>query len=84
MEAYHNSREKRFRTPFGALQAGQKTEIQIDIWNGDPESATFRLWNDRTGELRIPMRLVRRAGGYTAYSEFCPEEPDLFWYRFDI
>ncbi len=84
MEAYHNSRDIEFRAPFGAVKAGTKLKLRIDIWNGTPEEATLRVWTDGVGETRQLMDINARDGGYTATAVFEAPRSALCWYRFEI
>lgn len=84
MNAYHNSRNEQFRTPFGAVKTGTEVRLRVDIWDGAPEKAFLRIWTEGIGESRIPMELHDREGGYTAEAAFTSKEPALCWYRFEI
>ena len=84
MNAYHDSREDKFRTPFGAVKAGTELTLRIDIWDGVPTEATLRVWAEGVGELRIPMELRQRDGGFTAVCKFTPEVTGLCWYRLEL
>ena len=84
MNAYHNSREEKFRTPFGAVQTGTELTIGIDIWDGIPREAVLRVWEEGRGETRVPMEINARSGGFTASCRFAPQDTGLCWYRFEI
>lgn len=84
--AYHNSREKYYRLPQGALCCGEKAVLRIKLWGADAHSANVlaRLWID-SGELLIESR--RYNDGFDTVHEFCfeaPGEPQLIWYYFII
>lgn len=84
MEAYHNSRDLKFRSPFGAVTAGTSIELKIDTWNGTLSSAVLRVWTEGIGETRIDMEVSDRDGGQSAAASFTPDEPSLCWYRFEL
>ena len=84
MEAYFNSRDLAFRSPFGAVTAGQEISMKIDVWNGVLREAVLRLWIESAGETRIPMQIEERNGGYTARVRYTPVETGLVWYRFEL
>ena len=50
MRAYHNSRELKFREPFGAVAVGGAVSISIDTWDGEAESCDLRIWVEKKGE----------------------------------
>ena len=78
MRAYHNSRELKFRDPFGAVAVGGAVSVSIDTWDGEAESCDLRLWVDKKGETLIPME--KDGGRFTA--TFTPDCPDIYWYSF--
>ncbi len=90
MEAYFNSRDLSFRSPFGAVTEGQELFLKIDIWDCYLESAALRLWTETGGEkaggeeTRIPMQISERSGGYTASVNYTPYGTGLIWYRFEL
>ncbi len=84
--AYHNSREKYYRLPQGALRCREKVTLRIKLWGADAHGArvTLRLWAD-SRETLVPSRCFY--DGFDAVHEFtveAPGEPQLIWYYFAI
>lgn len=83
MEAMHDSRQLRYRNPFGALQAGQDVRLMIALDNELQEAdVLLRLWV-RGEEQLIPMQ--KSASGGRAWASAvaqAPSEPGLMWYYF--
>ena len=84
--AYHNSREKYYRLPQGALCCRQEAVLRIRLWGADAQLASvkLRLWIDAHEEL-IESR--RFNDGFDTVHEFrihAPDEPQLIWYYFMI
>ncbi len=78
MRAYHDSRELKFRSPFGAVALGGAVRISIDTWDGEPEWAELRVRVDKKGENFYKMD--REGGRFTA--AVTPGTADLYWYSF--
>ena len=51
MKLIHNSRELKYRSPFGAVTTGSRVRISIDAVDFTPEDVTLLLWH---GENRTP------------------------------
>ena len=84
--AYHNSREKYYRLPQGALRCRETVTLRIKLWGADAHGArvTLRLWAD-SREALIPSRCFY--DGFDTVHEFtveAPGEPQLIWYYFAI
>ena len=85
IQAYHNSRELRFREPFGALPCGAEAVLRLFVWGPAAEraEATLRTWN---GDERFYKGSPRREQGNIVY-EFrfrVPEKPCVLWYNFRV
>ena len=78
MRAYHNSRELKFRTPFGAVALGGAVCVSIDTWDGEPEWAELRI---RVENRSDDYFVMNREGGRFTFT-FTPESPELYWYSF--
>ncbi len=78
MRAYHDSRELKFRDPFGAVALGGAVSISIDTWDGEAESCELCVHVDRREDYSVPME--KSWGRYTA--TITPRTPDLYWYNF--
>lgn len=70
----HDSHRLACRSPFGALRAGQKATLCLELPEGE---ATLRLW-ERGAERLVPGR---REGERFVFA-FTPEETGLVWYYF--
>ena len=53
MHLYHNSRESRFRTPFGAAPTGAEVSLSIEAEVPQGTEVLVRLW--QSGESLVPM-----------------------------
>ncbi|MDO4743808.1 MAG: glycoside hydrolase family 13 protein [Clostridia bacterium] len=85
MQIYHNSRDKKYRNPVGAVRTGEKIRLSVLIQSGEmPEKAEIRLWNG--AEQYIEMTLLETMQGEYLYSaEFeAPAKPQLLWYYFVV
>ena len=89
MKIIHNSRELKYRSPFGAVRTGEKVRISIDAVDFTPEDVTMLLWH---GENRTPEYIQMhqtacieetRGGTYSAEIT-APDEGGLLWYTFGI
>ncbi|MTI55506.1 glycoside hydrolase family 13 protein [Geosporobacter ferrireducens] len=84
---YHNSHEKIYRTPFGALPCSARVSLRIKIASEVPPDTVFlRLWNEEEKEKLYPMSLLenqRMDRIYHAEIE-TPQTPKLIWYFFII
>ncbi len=81
MQIYHNSRNKKFREPFGALPSESTVKISLLVEDGAEDVRAFlRLWD---GEERlIPME--KDHGGMFAVNLEMPKTPTLLWYYFIV
>lgn len=84
--AYHNSREKYYRLPQGALCCRETAVLRIKLWGADAHLASvkLRLWID-SQELVFDSN--RYNDGFDTVHEFAieaPAEPQLVWYYFII
>ncbi len=78
MNLYHNSRDKKYRSPFGAAPVGTKINIWVDAELPEGSLVFLRLWQNE--EERIPM--VSAGGNRLTATVRVPEEPGLLWYYF--
>ena len=77
MNIFFNSRDIKFKNPFGAVKTGESISFFVA---GEADSVTLRLWYDNA-ETLVPM--AKTEGGFSA--EFTmPETPQLVWYHFII
>ena len=77
MRAYHDSRELKFRSPFGAVALGGAVSVSIDTWEGEPEWAELRVRVNNKSEEYYPMD--REGGRFTC--RVTPASADLYWYN---
>ncbi len=78
MRAYHDSRELKFRYPFGAVALGGAVSISIDTWDGEPEWAELKVRVDKKEDRYYTMD---RDGGHF-YVTVTPKTADIHWYSF--
>ena len=77
MDVLHDSRQARYRCPFGAAEVGSTVTLSLDAQLPQGSRAYLRLWQER--ETLLPME--PRAGGFTV-SFALPEAPGILWYYF--
>jgi 4-alpha-glucanotransferase len=82
---FHDSRDARYRLPFGALPCGARARLRVRA-DGvtPPEAVALRVW--RQWEHRIPMTLVEdpdEDGWYYEATLDAGDVPGLVWYRFE-
>lgn len=86
MDLYHNSQDKKFRDPFGAVICGSEITLRFAVNNApSPPDVFLRIWTDSEGEKLFPMQQDGEYGLiiYSA-SIALPEKPQLLWYSFII
>lgn len=77
----HNSRDLRYRSPFGAIEAGKTLRLGLFARLDEKiNSASLRLWTNDEEKI-IP--LLEEEAGFFA-SEISPNEKGLVWYYFII
>ncbi|MBE7012360.1 MAG: glycoside hydrolase family 13 protein [Ruminococcaceae bacterium] len=77
MNIYYNSRDLKYKKPFGAVKTGEKVSFFITC---DADAVTLRLWFDNR-ETLVPM--TKTKDGFSASFKM-PENPQLLWYHFII
>lgn len=75
MEIYYNSRDLKYKKPFGAVKANTTVSFFIKC---DQTAVTLRLWIDEK-EILIPMKPQK--DGFEAEYKM-PSSPQLVWYHF--
>ncbi len=78
MRAYHDSRELKFRDPFGAVPMGGAVSISIDTWDGEPQWVELKLRASGGTEEYITMD--RSGGRFTCTVKL--DAADIYWYSF--
>ncbi|MBQ2890377.1 MAG: glycoside hydrolase family 13 protein [Clostridia bacterium] len=76
MKAYYNSRDLKYKKPFGAMKTESSAEFFIETEG--VFSATLRLWSDNR-ETLVPME--KKEGGFSCWAVM-PEKAQLVWYHF--
>ncbi|MBR6735487.1 MAG: hypothetical protein IKL92_01295, partial [Oscillospiraceae bacterium] len=84
MRAFHNSREKAYREPFGAVISGGAVSLALDVFDTANVSVKCRLWTDGIGERIIPMQPEQKDGFIRFCCTVTPDIPQLLWYSFII
>ncbi|MDL2258644.1 glycoside hydrolase family 13 protein [Eubacteriales bacterium OttesenSCG-928-K08] len=82
---YHNSRLLRFRSPSGAMPAGQPLKIALCVGQAlENASVTLRVWMDEQ-ETLLPMQVEREEQGALFCVTFnVTKTPGLMWYYFKL
>lgn len=92
MKIKHDSRDKKYRVPFGAAETGSEITLSITVSGCAPESVRLVLWK---GEDAKPHRIDMKESladsdaadaaelRYTA-DITAPDEGGLLWYAFEI
>ena len=85
ISAFHDSRQLRFREPFGAVPTGGSVTLRLHVWGpaADRADASLRTWN---GEERFWKGSSRWVSG-TRVFEFTvtvPDSPCVLWYNFRL
>ncbi len=78
MEIYFNSRNGKYKSPFGAVATGKKVRFYFDCAEG--QGAYVRIWANNE-EVLAPMD--KEEGGFSAEVTM-PDVPQLLWYHFII
>lgn len=84
---FHDSRDEKYRSPFGAVPCGSSVLLGLTVESPAPASlAEVVVRSDEGIESRLEMSLMEAQGAvlyYTAELEVL-QEPGLLWYYFDI
>ncbi len=84
MWAYHDSRDSRYRIPFGAAPTGGTVTLGLSIGGDSGAHVALRTWVDGEGEAFVPMT-GEPEGDHLRFScEFTREDPAIVWYSFVI
>ena len=92
MTIIHNSRNVKYRMPFGAVETGTEVTLSIRMSDIQPERVSLMLWKGESPEPRyIDMKESstgdsEAAGGEMIYTAdiAAPGEGCLLWYAFEI
>ncbi len=80
MYLFHDSRQEKYRSPFGANPTGTAVTLGLDVSGLSQAKVYLRLWRDR--EILVPMQ--ESAPAFYTATITLPEEPGLLWYYFRI
>ena len=88
MQIEHNSRERFYRKPFGAVTCGTRIRLRIAVSGvGIPNAVrlVYHLDSEKE-EHRIDMPFLFSLGNNSIYSVYldAPEKEDLIWYYVEL
>ena len=66
MKILHDSRQKEYREPFGAAEAGTKVSLSLYMEDEHPESVQLMLWRDEETNPQFIEMKDNGAGRFTA------------------
>lgn len=84
MRAYHNSRKKEYRNPFGAITIDGTVSLSIDLFEEEGAEIVLRTWIDGIGENFYKMNPVRMDDRIRYTYDLVCSEAALYWYSFRI
>ncbi|MCD8390584.1 MAG: glycoside hydrolase family 13 protein [Firmicutes bacterium] len=87
MDIEHNSREKFFRDPFGAVTCGTEVSLKLSVGGvGIPKAIRLVYKEDDGEEKRVDMPYVYELSGHSIYAVDVkmPEKAGLIWYYFEL
>ena len=87
MDIEHNSREKFYRFPFGAVTCGGEVRLRLAVSGaGIPSAVRLVYMEDGKGEVRKDMPYIFDVGDHCIYSVNVkmPEKAGLVWYYFEL
>lgn len=79
MHLFHDSRQTKYRSPYGAAPVGGRLTLSLDAAEAGDCQAFVRLW--QTEELLLPM--APASGGFSLTLTL-PEQTGVLWYFFVI
>lgn len=85
--AFHDSRDRAYRNPYGAVEPGTPVVLRIDVWDAPGATVTLRTWEDDAGESRYDMRPSEQPGVHGAQryeASIAPTTPGVMWYYFIV
>ncbi|TLS35605.1 amylopullulanase [Pseudalkalibacillus caeni] len=83
---YHNTWEKAYRIPFGAVKAGEEVTLRIASKQDDLTQANVYLKNNNTGTSKLlSMKKAGTANGQDFWeATFVPEAKGVYGYKFIV
>lgn len=87
MDIEHNSREKFYRHPFGAVTCGTEIRFRLSVSGAGIPSAVRLVYKEDAGEeVRVDMPYMFDVSNHCIYSVNVkmPEKAGLVWYYFEL
>ncbi len=85
MQIYHNSQDKNYRFPQGAVKTGEKICLSLLVKaEAEPLSARVRLWNGSEHFECMTLEKTNDEGYFYSCSITALKEPGLLWYCFEV
>ena len=87
MKIEHNSQNRFYRTPFGAVTNSSEVKIRLGIADGGIPNAVRLVYIDKNeNENELKMSYITDIGGYCMYEAVIPPQKKCgnVWYYFDI
>ena len=88
MRAFHDSRNIRYRAPYGAIVPGETVSLWLDVSDAPNATAKLRTWADGVGETLYDMHVAdtgEEPSGTTRFEvSLTPEDTGIIWYHFII
>ncbi|MDO4890148.1 MAG: 4-alpha-glucanotransferase [Coriobacteriaceae bacterium] len=86
MRAFHDSRNIKYRTPYGAIELGTAVELSLDLWDAPDAHVQLRTWIDGEGESLYAMTAGETAdnGSQRYHATLEPQAAGVVWYQFII
>ena len=81
MQAYHNSWDADFRTPFGAVSTGTEVTLRLRVWDAPPHQALLRTFYRDAERTLAPLSCE---GEFYTFRLEKLEEPGLLYYYFEL
>ena len=75
---FHDSHSARYRSPLGAVKAGE--QLTIRFWCDESDTVILRTWDG--SERQVPMTAIGE--DHFEATITVPQRPMLFWYDFII
>ncbi len=83
----HNSRERFFRKPFGAVTCGSYVRLRLFVKDMGIPSAIrliYTVEGEETKRVNMPYRFSLNDGSVYSYKLKIPDKPGLIWYYFEL
>ncbi len=85
MQIYHNSQDKKFRCPTGAVKTGEKIRLALVVKaEREPDSVRVRLWNGGEHFENMLLEKADSAGFWYSCTITALSKPGPLWYCFEV